>query len=158
MKPAAALLLALAAVSSGPAAALRSDSGVSYPSGAGVTSLDGEPEPASHPRSRRSAPASSSDPVSPWATAFHLNNSHLSLMVNWVGRDSSVVFCLARDQEMKPGATSQVYRSDDYGTTFADVSDRFVLADGTGRRAVIARYYHHPKSACHYVFADTVNR
>ena len=32
------------------------------------------------------------------SSAFHLNNSHLHLMVHWAGKDSSIVFCLARDQ------------------------------------------------------------
>ena len=30
-------------------------------------------------------------------TVFHLNNSHLHLMVHWAGKGSSVVFCLTRD-------------------------------------------------------------
>ena len=30
-------------------------------------------------------------------SVFHLNNSHLHLMVHWAGKGSSVVFCLTRD-------------------------------------------------------------
>ena len=32
------------------------------------------------------------------SSVFHLNNSHLHLMVHWAGKGSSIVFCLARDQ------------------------------------------------------------
>jgi len=64
-----------------------------------------EDEIAVKVRKKRSA---DEDEVSSMASAFHLNNSHLSLMVNWVGKDSSIVFVLAKDQEMKEGATSNV--------------------------------------------------
>ena len=39
------------------------------------------------------------DPVSSQdlTSVFHLNNSHLHLMVHWAGKGSSVVFCLTRD-------------------------------------------------------------
>ena len=30
-------------------------------------------------------------------SVFHLNNSHLHLMVHWAGKGSNVVFCLTRD-------------------------------------------------------------
>ncbi len=46
--------------------------------------------------------------------------------------------------------------SEDYGTSFKDISDRFKLLNG--QNAVIARYYHHSRSNCRYVFADTVNK
>ena len=32
------------------------------------------------------------------SSVFHLNDSHLHLMVHWAGQGSSIVFCLARDQ------------------------------------------------------------
>ncbi len=46
--------------------------------------------------------------------------------------------------------------SEDYGSSFSDISDRFKLANGDN--AVIARYYHHPRSNCRYVFTDTVHK
>lgn len=95
--------------------------------------------------------------MSDLTTAFHLNNNHLHLMVHWVGKGSKKVFCLARDQAMEPGATSQVFASDDYGKTFADISGRLTLEDGR-TNATIAKFYHHPESNCQYVFTDTVNR
>lgn len=57
---------------------------------------------------------------------------------------------------MKKGATSMLFRSDDYGLTFTDISSKFQLEDGSN--AVINKFYHHPKSICRYVFADIVNR
>lgn len=95
--------------------------------------------------------------VSDLSSTFRLNNSHLHLMVHWAGQGSNVMFCLARDQEMKPGATSRVFYSLDYGTSFSDISQRFTLDDGISE-ATIAKFYHHPESNCHYVFADTVNK
>ncbi len=46
--------------------------------------------------------------VSNLTSAFRLNNSHLHVLVHWVGKGSPVIFCLTRVQEMKPGATSKV--------------------------------------------------
>ena len=94
--------------------------------------------------------------TSQFSSAFHLHNSHLHLMVHWVGKGSERVFCLGKDQEMKPGATSQVFLSKDYGKTFKDISAKFVLADG--KNATIDRFYHHDKSNCHYIFTDTVHK
>ena len=48
-------------------------------------------------REKRATKASDVE-VSPLATAVHLNNSHLHLMVHWAGQGSPVVFCLGRDQ------------------------------------------------------------
>ena len=41
------------------------------------------------------------------SSAFHLNNSHLHLMVHWPGTGSEILFCLARDPVMQKGATSR---------------------------------------------------
>ena len=96
------------------ALALRKDGGVRQRSSERVLALDasdhvGEEEPPLRAaRAKRSAKDKEEDPISPMTSTFHLNNSHLSLMVNWVGKESSVVFCLARDQEMNENATSNV--------------------------------------------------
>eukprot|EP00095_Tigriopus_kingsejongensis_P005304 maker-scaffold337_size202799-snap-gene-0.21 protein:Tk05304 transcript:maker-scaffold337_size202799-snap-gene-0.21-mRNA-1 annotation:"sortilin-related receptor" len=114
---------------------------------------------------KRDAPAASGNAttdgpdlvrVNDLASAFHLNDSHLHLMVHWAGQGSSIMFCLARDQEMKAGATSKVFYSTDYGFTFSDISEEFKLEDG--QLATLARFYYHPMSNCHYVFTDTVHR
>ena len=73
-----------------------------------ITEVNPEFGGESRLRSKRAAPADDVTPVSDLATAFHLNNSHLHLMVHWVGQGSPIMFCLARDQVMEPGATSQV--------------------------------------------------
>ena len=90
------------------------------------------------------------------AIATKLNSSHLHLMVHWAGQGSPVIFVLARSQKMDLNANSKVYISKDYGKTFEEKSELFQIQNGTN--AVIAKFYHHPQSNCHYVFTDTVNR
>ena len=87
-------------------------------------------------------------------SAFHLNNSHLHLMVHWAGKNNPVVFVLARDQDLKiANPTSNFYISRDYGKTFQDVSNRFKLPNG--KNAVLEKFYNHPESPCYYVVTDT---
>jgi hypothetical protein len=57
---------------------------------------------------------------------------------------------------MKVGSTSQVFRSDDYGLSYSDISAKFLLDNGN--QAVINKFYHHDKTNCRYVFADVVNK
>lgn len=90
------------------------------------------------------------------AIATKLNSSHLHLMVHWAGQGSPVIFVLARSQKMDLNANSKVYISKDYGKTFEEKSQLFQIQNGTN--AIIAKFYHHPQSNCHYVFTDTVNR
>ena len=101
-------------------------------------------------------PGSQAEQMSNLAIATKLNSSHLHLMVHWAGQGSPVIFVLARSQKMDSNANSKVYISRDYGKTFEDKSDLFQIQDGVN--AVIAKFYHHPQSNCHYVFTDTVNR
>ena len=97
-----------------------------------------------------------SQEVSKLALATKLNSSHLHLMVHWAGQGSPVIFVLARSQVMDSKANSKVYISRDYGKTFQEKSELFKTEQN--KNAVIAKFYHHPQSNCHYVFADTVNR
>lgn len=90
------------------------------------------------------------------SSVFHLNNSHLHLMVHWAGKGSSIVFCLARDQEIGENSTSNVFISKDYGTTFVDVSQKFKLEGG--RLATINKFFHHPINNCYYVFTDILHK
>ena len=88
-------------------------------------------------------------------SAFPLHNGHLHLMVHWAGKNSPVVFVLARDQDLKiANPTSNFYISTDYGKTFKDVSDRFKLPNG--KTAVLEKFYNHPESPCYYVVTDTL--
>ena len=104
-------------------------------------------------RNRRST---EENQISELAFVNKLNSSHLHLMVHWAGQGSPVIFVLARSQEMKPGATSKVFISRNYGKTFEESSNLFKL--NNGENAVISKFYHHPQSNCHYVFADTLNK
>ena len=63
---------------------------------------------SSHRLEKRQADSSANDDgttVIPEAydltSHFHLNNSHLHLMVHWAGEGSDIMFCLARDQGEK---------------------------------------------------------
>jgi len=90
------------------------------------------------------------------SSVFHLNNSHLHLMVHWAGKGSSIVFCLARDQEIDDKSTSNVYISRDYGTTFVDISQKFKLENNN--LATINKFFHHPINNCYYVFTDILHK
>ena len=94
-------------------------------------------------------------------TKFHLNDSHLNLMVHWAGQSSrissSIVFCLAKDQEMNQNSTSRVFISDDYATTFEDVSGKFKIKTD-GSNATINKFFHHPNNNCYYVFTDILKK
>lgn len=100
--------------------------------------------------------------VSNLAIPTKLNSSHLHLMVHWAGQGSPVVFILARTVKMDLiGSSSMIFMSKDYGKTFNDISDRFQLQDtksSNKTNALIVKFYHHPKSNCHYVFADVINK
>ena len=98
--------------------------------------------------------------MSDLASAFHLNNSQLTVLVHWAGKGSQVVLCLARDQEMIPGAQSSLYLSKDSGKTFEDISDRFQVQNknGSTSNGVLEKINSHPDSACRYVFTDTINK
>jgi hypothetical protein len=94
--------------------------------------------------------------VSNITSVFDLKDSHLHLMVHWAGQRSSIVFCLARDQGIDKDSTSRFFVSTDYGTTFSDVSNRFLL--GNGANATINKFFHHPNNNCFYVFTDVIHR
>ena len=49
-----------------------------------------------------------------------------------------------------------MFRSEDYGLTYKDISSKFKLDNG--ELAVINKFYHHPKAFCRYVFTDIINR
>ena len=90
-------------------------------------------------------------------SAFHLNNSHLHLMVHWAGKNNPIVFVLSRDQDLtKDNPTSNFYISKDYGRTFTDVSSKFQLS--SGKNATLEKFYNHPESPCYYVVTDTIEK
>jgi len=89
-------------------------------------------------------------------TVFDLQDSHLHLMVHWAGRGSSTVFCLARDQDIDVNTTARFFISSDYGSTFQDVSQRFLLSDG--KNSTINKFFFHPNNNCYYVFTDIIKK
>ena len=113
-------------------------------------------ETHSQPLVKREAPGGSqNDPVSELAFVTRLNSSHLHMMVHWAGQGLPTVIVLARSQVMKPGATSKLYISNDFGKSFQEKSHLFKL--NNGQNATIEKLYNHHQSTCHYVFTDTIN-
>jgi len=94
-----------------PAMASALQSSVPLMSVASMRQVDAEELDGILVRDKRSADNTAAE-VSPMTTAFHLNNSYLSLMVNWVGKDSPIVFVLGRDPKMEAGASSKVTVTD----------------------------------------------
>ncbi|CAH1280545.1 unnamed protein product [Diabrotica balteata] len=78
-------------------------------------------------------------------------------MVHWVGENSKVIICLARDPEPKiPGFTtltpSTVFISYDDGDNYQNKTENFKLPDGG--YATLDKFYSHPKLNSHFVFTD----
>lgn len=79
-------------------------------------------------------------------------------MVHWVGENSKVVICLARDpsfglfeyQQVNPSA---VYISYDDGDTYVNQTDQFKLPDNT-TYATLEKFYNHPQFNSIFVFTD----
>ena len=59
-------------------------------------------------------------------------------------------------QEIKDDSTSNVFISSDYGTSFTDISSKFLVTDS--KEATINKFFHHPDDNCYYVFTDTRNK
>ncbi|KAJ8982348.1 hypothetical protein NQ317_013098, partial [Molorchus minor] len=87
----------------------------------------------------------------------HLNDTHKQLMVHWVGENSKVVICLARDPAaVIAGFTnvnpSAVFISYDDGNTYENKTDNFKMANGSF--GTLEKFYNHPKYNTHFVFTD----
>lgn len=61
-------------------------------------------------------------------------------MVHWVGENSKVIICLARDGY----ASSAVYISYDYGDTYVNKTEEFKIDDSKNLYASIDKFYIHP--------------
>lgn len=87
-----------------------------------------------------------------------LNDTHQQLIVHWVGERSNIIICLARDSKeiRRVKRPSSVYYSYNYGETFENKSDSFKIPNGTLLQ--LDKFYIHPKSNSHNVFADSTNK
>lgn len=80
----------------------------------------------------------------------YLNDSHSQLMVHWLGENTNVMICLAREpahgpkDDSKPASApspSSVFISYDYGDTFEDKTDMFkVLVNGTEQKSTLDQF------------------
>ncbi|CAG9863395.1 unnamed protein product [Phyllotreta striolata] len=109
------------------------------------------------PRHRREAPSSNPNIIT---KVNLLNDTHKQLMVHWVGKQSKVIICLARDPApLIPGfvtlSTSTVFISYDDGDSYVNKTDSFKLADG--KYATLEKFYNHPKYNSQFVFTDVKN-
>lgn len=101
--------------------------------------------------------ADAADAADGFTKAIHLNDTHKQLMVHWVGENSKVVICLARDPslgiyDLQPVSPSAVYISYDDGNTYDNKTDMFTLPNGS--YATLEKFYNHPKYNTHFVFTD----
>lgn len=62
-------------------------------------------------------------------------------MVHWVGENSNVIICLAREGG---GLPSAVYISYDYGDTYQNKTENFKLDNTQNLYASIDKFYIHP--------------
>ncbi|XP_025834721.1 sortilin-related receptor-like isoform X2 [Agrilus planipennis] len=90
----------------------------------------------------------------------HLNDSHKHLMVQWIGKGSDVIICLARDPptsyETDVMNSSSVYISYDYGNTYENKTELFKISNKT--YSVVEKFYNHEKYNTHFVFTDLKNK
>lgn len=71
---------------------------------------------------------------------FHLNETRQQLMVHWVGENSNVIICLAREGY----PSSSVYISYDYGDTYLNKTEEFKIDAAKNLYASIDKFYIHP--------------
>ncbi|KAK6621398.1 hypothetical protein RUM43_011704 [Polyplax serrata] len=76
-------------------------------------------------------------------------------MVHWVGVGSDVIICLAKSPRMN--VPSSLYISYDYGDTFENKTESFVINDSKRIYASLDKFYIHPTYMDHIVFTDVIN-
>lgn len=74
-------------------------------------------------------------------------------MVHWVGENSNVIICLAREGFF----SSAIYISYDYGDTYVNKTNEFKIDDTKNLYASIDKFYIHPtfKSYVNFFFFFT---
>uniref|UniRef100_A0AAG5DRM1 Sortilin-related receptor n=1 Tax=Anopheles atroparvus TaxID=41427 RepID=A0AAG5DRM1_ANOAO len=97
------------------------------------------------------------------AKTTQLNDSHGQLIVHWLGEGTDIMICLAReppDTDMKspPPPPSRIFMSNDYGDTFEDKTQQFMLKiNGTMVNSTVEQFFTHHKFNT-IVFIDPRNQ
>lgn len=82
---------------------------------------------------------------------YELKDNHAQLMVHWLGGSTKVLICLARDtpsfeDKTPPLSPSVVFISFDYGDTFENKTDLFIVQrNGTASNTTLDGFSTHPK-------------
>lgn len=86
----------------------------------------------------------------------HLNDTHENLSVKWLGKGSSVMIILAKNNKAKSNASrsTTMYISYDYGSTFVK-EDKLKLKDGSP--AILNTFITSKVNNSHFIFTDIVN-
>lgn len=71
-------------------------------------------------------------------------------MVHWVGVGSDVIICLAKSP--RSNVPSSLYISYDYGDTFENKTEFFILSDSKKSYASLDKFYNHPTYINHVSF------
>ena len=89
-------------------------------------------------------------------TVVHLNDTHENLSVKWLGKGSSVMIVLAKNNKPKPNTTvtTNVYVSYDYGSTFKR-EDGLKLNNGSP--PILNTFMTSKLNNSHFLFTDIVN-
>ncbi|XP_053670657.1 sortilin-related receptor-like [Anopheles nili] len=97
------------------------------------------------------------------AKTTQLNDSHGQLIVHWLGEGMDVMICLTReppDTDMKSPlpSPSRIFISHDYGDSFEDKSEQFMLnINGTMTNSTVEQFFTHQKFNT-IVFIDPRNQ
>lgn len=86
----------------------------------------------------------------------HLNDTHENLSVKWLGKGSSVMIVLAKNNKVKDNAsrTTSLYVSYDYGSTFKK-EERLKLPNNTN--PILNTFITSKINSSHFIFTDIVN-
>lgn len=89
-------------------------------------------------------------------TIVHLNDTHENLSVKWLGKGSSVMIVLAKNNKPKPNTnlTTNVYVSYDYGSSFKK-EDKLKLPNGS--LPILNTFITSKLNNSHFLFTDIVN-
>lgn len=89
-------------------------------------------------------------------TIVHLNDTHENLSVKWLGKGSSVMIVLAKNNKPKRNTnqTTNAYVSYDYGSTFKR-EDKLQLPDGSP--PILSTFITSKLNNSHFLFTDIVN-